>query len=123
MPITGTVPGVAPAVEQVQTHMHLNNLNWQNLCTVSDAVIIKEVMGVWASFLNLTQNMNLRFRYTFPDGTPHVFYQRTWLTTQEDGVLMVLPVAIQNVLHIDLQSVVLEGAVRTIPWSFVTRAV
>jgi hypothetical protein len=105
-------------LEVAGTHAHANNLNWQNVVTITTDLRHK-VYAVWLDFVNLTQNMNMRMQYEVDGATARTFWQDTWLTTEDDGVLINIPRGIAHDLTLDLQSAVLEGAARDIPYQVI----
>jgi hypothetical protein len=104
--------------EDAGTHSHANNVNWQNVITITTDLRHK-VQAVWLDFVNLTQNMNLRMQYEIDGANARTFWTDTWLTTEEDGVLVNVPRGIAHNLTLDLQSAVLEGAARDIPYQVI----
>jgi len=110
--------GKLTGLEGVGTHSHVNNLNWQDVVAITTGARHK-VHAVWLDFFNLTQNMNMRMEYEVDGANPRVFWTDTWLVTEEDGVLINVPRAIAHNFTLGLQSAVLEGAARDIPYEVI----
>lgn len=105
-------------LEAAGTHSHANNLNWQNVVTITTTARHK-VHAIWLDMVNLTQNTNMRMQYEIDGANPRIFWQDDWLVADDDGVLINVPRAIADNLTLDIQSQVLEGAARDIPYKVI----
>jgi len=101
------------------THSHANNVNWQSVFTISTIYRMK-IHAIWLDFVNLTQDMNMRLSYTIDGTNARIFWADTWLVAENDGVLVDVPRAIANDLLLELQSAVVEGLARDIPYAIIT---
>lgn len=111
-------PPALLGAESKGIHSHVNNLNWQEVVTISTTRRGK-VLAIWLDFVNLTQNMNMRLRYKIDGTNFRPFWSDTWLVASDDGVLINVPRGISNDLELSLQSAVLEGAARDIPYEVI----
>jgi len=119
--LSGTATQVAKLAgwEVKGTHAHANNLNWQTVFTLTTTTR-KKVHSIWLYFANLTQNMVYRLSYNFGGLGVYVPFDSNaavpWTPADDDGVLIACNCAIGNNLRLELQSQVLEGAARNIPY-------
>ena len=104
--------------ETAGTHAHANNLNWQNVATITTTARIK-IHAIYLDMVNLTQATNMRIQVEIDGATPRTIWQDTWAVADDDGVLIDIPRGINTDCTIDIQSVVLEGAARDVPYNLI----
>lgn len=121
-------PSIAQVLAQVQllsgshvsgTHSHANNLLEQD---IFERLVTKrtKVIGIILDLSALTQNATVRF-YTKPDGTNYRAANPTTYTAGTDNPLFFIEAGLQCVntdFRVTLQSAVLEGAVRNVPYRY-----
>ena len=104
--------------ESAGIHAHANDLNWQAYFTLATAAR-KKVLAIWLDFNLLVQDMNMRLQYKIDGATLRTFWTDTWVTTDEDGVLINVPRGINGDLVLACQSVVLQGAAINVPYCII----
>jgi len=72
--------------------------------------------GAWLDLSNLTQNMTIRIKHRI-DGTNYrTFETINWSAGDDDGILLTGEYASEQPIQVSLQSEVLEGASRDVPY-------
>ncbi len=111
--------------ETVATHAHADNLNWQTVFTLATATR-RKVHSIWLNFVNLTQNMSYRLSYDFGGLGAYVVFDSNaaapWTPADDDGVIIECNFVLGHNLRLELQSAVLEGAARDIPYELYPEA-
>jgi len=105
--------------ETVGTHSHQNNVNWQTVVTIDPSGLRRKVHSIWLNFVNLTQNTVWRLSYNFGGLGYEVFNSNAglpWTPAMDNGVLLDVRAVIAHELRLEIQSQVLEGAIRNIPY-------
>lgn len=105
--------------ETVATHSHQNNVNWQTVVTIDPGGLRRKVHSIWLNFVNLTQNTVWRLSYNFGGLGYEVFNSNAalpWTPAMDNGVLLDVRTVIAHELILEIQSQVLEGAARNIPY-------
>ena len=96
-------------------HTHTDSTAEQTVYTFAPTQI-NLVKGIWLDLNALTQNVTIRLKYQI-DGTNYrTFKTQTWTTGMDDGVLLTSEIPVDDSLQITLQSAILEGASRTVPY-------
>lgn len=106
--------------ETTGTHAHANNVNWQTVFTIDPSGLRRKINSIYLNFVNLTQNTIYRLSYN-QGGTGYEVFDSNALVpwTPADDNLLLLQAhdfVIAHELRCEVQSQVLEGAVRNIPY-------
>ena len=98
---------------------HQNNLLWQTVFTLPGNTRTK-VHSIWLDFTLLTQNMTYRLSYDYGALGVFVVFDSNaaapWTPALDDGILIACNFVRAHQLRLELQSAVLEGAIRNIPY-------
>jgi len=87
----------------------------QTIFTFAAGGLRTKILGIWLDLVNLTQNATIRIKFQV-DGTNYrTFDNLVWITTDDDGVF-ISPFAANDDVQVSIQSAVLEGAARDIPY-------
>ena len=104
--------------ETTGTLAKVDNLAWQNVATIATGARHK-IQAILLDMVNLTQNTNMRIQIEIDGANPRTVWGDTWLVAGDDGVLINVPRGINTDLTLDIQSTVLEGAVRNVPYNII----
>lgn len=99
---------------------HQNNTDEQTVFTFQATVDDSLVWGIWLDLSSLSQNTTIRYKYQIDGINSRAFRTTSFnATTSDDGVLFggIFGITEDYYLIVTLQSSVLEGAVRSIPYS------
>jgi len=99
-------------------HTHANNLLEQTVFTM--AVIPSKIETIYLDLVNLTQNCTIRVYHQIDGVNPRVIETFNWTTGMDDGCYF-RDVAVNASLQVTVQSAVIEGAIRNIPWAYLYR--
>lgn len=104
--------------EATGTHAHADNTNWQNVATITTGTRHK-LHAILMDFVNLTQNTNMRIQIEIDGATARTIWQDAWLVTDDDGILIDIPRAINTDFTLDIQSQVAEGAAKDVLYNII----
>lgn len=106
--------------ETVGTHVHANNVAWQTVVTIDPAGLRRKAHSIWLNFVNLTQNTIYRLSYNYGGLGVYVPFDSNaagpWTPAMDDGVLIDFRAVIGYGVRLEIQSQVLEGAPRDVPY-------
>lgn len=100
----------------------VDDLLEQNAFVITPTRPIIFKMG-FLDLVNLTQTTTIRVYVRIDGGTDRIVDQISWTTVHPDGLSIAeLTVAAGQLITVSVQSAVLEGAARNIPWSHILEA-
>jgi hypothetical protein len=102
------------------THAHANNIGEQVAITIPAPADVSVVETIYLDLVNLTQNADIRVYYQIDGANYRVIETFNWTVGMDNGVYF-RNIGISNPVLVTLQSIVLEGAARDIPWEYVLR--
>ena len=105
--------------ETVATHNHANNVAWQTVVTINPAGLRRKIHSIWLNFVNLTQNTIYRLSYNYGGLGYEVFDSNAaapWTPAMDNGVIIAVNSVIAHEFRLEIQSQVLEGAARDVPY-------
>lgn len=76
------------------------------------------IKGIWLDLNELTQNATIRVKYMIDGTTYRTFDTINWTTGMDDGVLIEGEIPIDDDFKVTLQSIVTEGATRSVPYEY-----
>lgn len=96
---------------------HQNGTNEQTIITFTSTqnTIFK---GMWLDLVNLTQNTTIRISYEIDGQSFRNFQRLDWTIGDDDGVFISGKIPNRGDFRITTQSLIAEGAVRSIPYEF-----
>ena len=102
------------------THAHANNIGEQWAITIPAPADVSVVETIYLDLVALTQNADIRVYYQIDGANYRVIETFNWTVGMDDGVYF-RNIGISNAIWVTLQSTVLEGAVRDVPWEYILR--
>jgi hypothetical protein len=102
------------------THAHANNVGEQIAITIPAPADVSVVETIYLDLVNLTQNADIRVYYQIDGAIYTVIETFNWTVGMDDGVYF-RNVGISHPVQVTLQSTVLEGAIRDVPWEYILR--
>jgi hypothetical protein len=100
-------------------HVHANNLLAQIVFEWTPLAARRKVHSIWLDFVNLTQNTVYLLSSKIDAVNYRVFDTNAaapWTPAMDDGVLIAVNAAIDTDFKLEIQSQVLEGAGRNVPY-------
>lgn len=99
-------------------HAHVNNILEQIVFTT--AMPLAKIETIYLDLVNLTQNCTIRVYHQIDGATFRVIETFNWTTGMDDGVYF-RDIAVDAPVRVTVQSAILEGAVRNVPWKYIYR--
>ena len=108
--------------ETAATYSHPNDVTEDTVFTSAFGGLRTKVLAVWLDMVNHTQVQTIRFKHTIDGVNYRTFATVTWNPTDDPGVLLV-PVAVNSDIRVTVQSAVLEGVARNLPYYYISQVV
>lgn len=108
--------GVIGGVNKSSGTYSLPNDLVANILTTIDFTQNTKIEGIWLDLVNLVQNVTIRLSYQIDGATGRTFQTISWTTGDDDGVFIEGGFPVDDTVVISVQSAVVQGAAKDIPY-------
>lgn len=117
-----TIRRIQAADEFGATFAHPDSVAEETIFTFDPAGSRTEIVGIWLDLFNLTQGATIRTKHMIDGVNFRTFDVLVWAPAMEDGVY-ITGFNVRDQIQVTIQSAVLEGVARNIPYYYLYRTV